>query len=154
VAKIVNTIFWGTQRGVIDANGRVILPAEWRQMLGGNLIITRGIERCLLMFSLPKFRTIVAAIDKLGFELSDARKWGRYLAGMASEAAIDPEGSVSIPSGLKDFAGLTSTVVLVGVVDHVEIWDDHKYGACVSALESEMPDVTERIGKLKQGRTV
>jgi MraZ protein len=141
-------MFLGHNQHAIDEKGRLTLPAKWRAELVSGVVVTRGLDDCLFVFPQTKFESIAAEIDQAGIELSDAREWARYIAGMAEQVEVDKQGRILIPENLRQFAHLNGDAVVLGVVSRIEIWKPEKYQERNQAIESNASVVAERMGQM------
>ncbi|MCR5654075.1 MAG: division/cell wall cluster transcriptional repressor MraZ [Lachnospiraceae bacterium] len=106
----------------IDAKGRLIIPAKYREGLGESFMITKGLEGCLYLQENYDFE---ATVDKLSAQSNmnpKVRKMKRFYLGGAQEVELDKTGRILVPGVLREYAGLDKEVVFVGVGDRVEIW--------------------------------
>lgn len=137
-------MFMGEYNHTIDAKGRLIIPSRFRETLGNEFVITKGLEGCLLVFEKYEFKTVF--IDKLN-EKSDfeanVRKIKRFFISGAQEVEVDKQGRILVPGVLREHAALEKDVVLAGVGGHVEIWDKGKWDE-ISAYE-DINDIAEEL---------
>ena len=138
----------GTHRTKLDDKGRLTLPGKWIQEFSHGLILTRGVDQSLLMFSVAKFESVATGIDRLGIESADVRKWARFMSALAVDLEPDKRGRVPISPAQLKFAGITGDVVLVGVLGYVQIWDPQKYEEAESTDLSAITQIAERVDKL------
>jgi MraZ protein len=116
-------VFLGEHQHTVDDKGRVVMPARFRAQLADGLVATRGFDRCLYIFRLEDFHREaqeVMARDRTDME---KRNRSRSIYGGASDLPLDKQGRLPIPQSLRDYARLTRDVVVLGVLDHIEIWD-------------------------------
>ncbi len=144
-------MFVGTYQHTFDDKGRLTLPAKWRSELAGGVVVTRGVDKCLYIFTRAKFEKMAAEIEDQGIERIDARSWGRHVAGNASDADADKQGRIIIPQSLRDYAGLNGQVVVVGVIGHIEVWDPKQHSETELKSESDVENVAERMGSMMRG---
>lgn len=130
----------------IDEKGRLIIPARLRDDLGENFVICNGLEGCLFVYSQEEWSKFVAELETLPRMSKDARIYKRYFFGSASEGTFDKQGRVLVPTPLRKAANLEKDVVLVGVLDHVEIWDKTLWEEQSIVSEEELDAIAERIG--------
>lgn len=143
-------MFLGEFTHTLDEKGRLTLPARWREALGERVVVTRGIEPCLYVFSLSAFERFMAEIGRAGRAKADTRALSRLFTGMATDDEPDKQGRVTIPQSLREYAGLNSEAVLVGVYDYVEIWDPGKYREVNAQVEANRAELAERVGDVLQ----
>ena len=129
----------------IDEKGRLIIPAKLRDDLGENFVICNGLEGCLFVYSQEEWSKFVAELETLPRMSKDARIYKRYFFGSASAGTFDKQGRVLVPTPLRKSANLEKDVVLVGVQDHVEIWDKALWEEQSMVSEEELDAIAERI---------
>ena len=114
----------GTYSHSLDAKGRLIIPAKLREELGASFIITKSPDSCLSVYSKEEWENFIGALSKLPKISSEpARRVRRFYFGNSTELEPDKQGRIVIPQELRTFANLTKDIALVGVDDHLEIWD-------------------------------
>ncbi len=146
-------MFFGSYQHTIDDKGRLTLPAKWRSELAGGVVVTRGLDGCLFIFPLEKFRAMAAETDAQGVALADARAWSRYLLGHAADVDPDKQGRVLIPQDLRTFANIDGEVVVMGVMSRIEVWNPQHYKQANEHLEADANAVAERMGHTMQQMT-
>lgn len=130
----------------LDAKGRVFLPAKWREELAGEVVVTAGQERCLFVMTREAFSRRAAQLETLSSDQKANRDYKRMFFSSASEETVDKAGRMSIPVGLRRFAGLESKeVVLIGVADRAEIWDRSSWSSYRGSVEGEYAQITEEL---------
>jgi len=138
----------GEYTHTLDDKKRLSLPAKFRKELGKGIIVTRGLDRCLFMFSASSWKAIVAKMESLSMGAGDSRGFNRFMLSGAVEAEIDSAGRILIPDFLKSFAGLKSKVVFAGVGDRVEIWDQKRWETYTARIEAEADAMAEKLGSI------
>ena len=134
----------GEFRHNIDAKGRINFPARLREALGSSFVITKGLDNCLAVYRLEDWKTLEEKTRAL--PLSRSRQIQRFLFAGAVLAEPDKQGRVLIPQNLREHAGLTDEVTVVGVSSRVEIWDSARWDALNAELTSE--SVAETMDEL------
>ena len=129
-------MFIGEYTHTVDEKNRFSLPAKFRKELGSKVVVTRGKDHCLQLLPHKTWVAISEEVGKLGHVDSDQR-YARFTFSGASEIEIDSIGRILIPEFLREFAGLKNTLVVTGVHDRVEIWNDKRWTAYRKKLESE-----------------
>lgn len=127
----------------LDDKGRVILPARHRERLLSGLVITRGMDRCLDVWPIGEFEKRVAEVASLPQESKQARRRQRMLLSGAHDDVPDSQGRIVIPSVLREYAGLERELVIVGMVNHVEIWDRTRWEQEQGEAEDDFADTDE-----------
>ncbi|MEK9577963.1 MAG: division/cell wall cluster transcriptional repressor MraZ [Aquiluna sp.] len=113
----------GTHTPKLDEKGRLILPAKFRDELSEGVVITRGQERCLYVFSKSEFASVHEKIRQAPVTSEDARKYLRVFLSGATDDQPDKQGRVLLPQLLREYAGLQKELVIIGVGSRAEIWD-------------------------------
>jgi MraZ protein len=134
----------------LDGEGRLVLPARWREALGPSVVVTRGLDRCLFVYPADKFERLARQLERLAFAKSDARALSRYLFAEAEANSPDEQGQIALTSPLRAYAGLDTQVTIVGVNDHLEIWDPRRYAEADAKIQAEAVAVSERLGEVLQ----
>jgi MraZ protein len=134
----------------LDGEGRLVLPARWREELGESVVVTRGLDRCLFVFPADRFDRLARLLERLAFVKSDARALSRYLFDEAEANSPNEQGQIALTSPLRAYAGLDAQVTIVGVNDHLEIWDPGRYAETDAKAEAEAVEVSERLSEVLQ----
>lgn len=145
--KGVRRMLMGIYEHALDAKGRLIIPAKLREELGDNFFITKNVDSCLAIYpenEWQKFKEKLDTLPKISSEA--ARRLRRFYFGNSQLLEADKQGRVLIPQTLRDFAGLTKDVTLVGVDDHVEIWDQESWNKYNE--ENNIDDILYDLGDI------
>lgn len=129
-------MFIGEYTHTVDEKNRFSLPSKFRKELGNKVVVTRGKDHCLVLYPHKTWVAISEEVKKLGHVESDQR-YARFTFSGASLIEIDSIGRILIPEFLREFATLKNSIVLTGVHDRVEIWNDKRWAAYRKKLESE-----------------
>ncbi len=132
----------------LDEKKRVSLPAKFRSELGKKVVITRGLDGCLFIYSEAEWGKFAAKLSEMSMGQSDSRAFNRFILGGAVETDVDASGRVLIPDFLKTFANLGSQVVLAGVVSRVEIWNQDAWQQYTGTIESKADLLAEKLGDI------
>ena len=119
-------MFMGTYGHSIDAKGRVIVPAKFREVLGDSFVVTLGLDGCLFVYPEEEWEDFVKQLKELPGS-KEARKLQRYFMAGAAPCDVDKQGRVLIPSSLREKVGLDKDVVFVGVMSKIEIWSKGRW---------------------------
>ena len=120
-------MFMGEFNHNVDAKGRAIVPSKFREELGERFIVTKGMDGCLFLYTMPAWKEYVDKLSKLPTTNSNARRFVRIVTSGASECEPDGNGRIMIPANLRVFAGITKEIVTIGANDRVEIWDKQRW---------------------------
>jgi MraZ protein len=132
----------------LDAKKRLAIPAKFRKELGEGAVLTRGLDACLFVFPLQQWHQLAEKLANLPMGQQDSRSFGRLLLSGAVEVEFDTLGRVLIPEYLKQYAGLARSVVVAGVYNRLEIWNEEKWKAYKSNLEKNSDNIAEKLGEL------
>ena len=136
-------MFLGTYTPRMDEKGRLILPAKYREELADGLVLTRGQERCIYVFSSEEFQNVHQQMRQAPLTSRQARDYIRVFLSGASDETPDKQGRVTIPPGLREYAGLDREVTVIGAGDRAEIWDTAAWNAYLEEKESEFSSTDE-----------
>ncbi|MBR5406814.1 MAG: division/cell wall cluster transcriptional repressor MraZ [Lachnospiraceae bacterium] len=138
-------MFMGEYNHTIDAKGRLIIPAKFREELGEAFVITNGNDGCLNIYTKEAWETFLEKLLLLpGNE--DKRKMVRALVSQADSVELDKQGRILIPNTLRERAGLIKDVVLAGAIDKIEVWDKSNWETATG--DTDIDDIAERLADL------
>jgi MraZ protein len=129
----------------IDDKSRLVLPSKLRNGLGERFIITRGLEKCLYVYSIAEWNEIEKKLKTLPFTKKDARTFIRTFFSGAAECEFDRQGRTCITQPLVSYAGLTRECVIIGANDRVEIWDKGEWDKFMMENASQLSDIAENL---------
>ena len=138
-------MFIGEFHHNLDDKGRIAIPSKYREILGNNFVITRGIEHCIYVYPETTFNHIVTKLESLPFTKKDARAFMRFFMSGATAVELDKQGRVNVPSPLVNYANLSKKCVIVGTGDRLEIWDEEAFNEFMSSCNDEMSDIAENL---------
>ncbi len=121
-------MFMGEYNHTLDVKGRLIIPSKYREDLGEEFVISRGMDGCLFVYSNPAWEAMEQKLVSLPtLTNKDARFFARFFLSGASTVEVDKQGRILLPAHLREFAGLDKDVVLVGAGNRIEIWSKDKW---------------------------
>ena len=135
----------GTHQPKLDDKGRLILPAKFREELQSGLVITRGQENCLYVFSSSEFAAIHDKIRQAPVTNLEARNYLRVFLSGASDEQPDKQGRVTIPASLRGYAGLDKDLVVIGVGARAEIWNASAWNEYLTKQEAAFANVAAEV---------
>lgn len=135
----------GTHSPKLDDKGRVILPAKFRDDLGGGVVVTRGQDRCLYVFSTQEFERVHERIREAPLANKQARDFLRMFLSGASAEKPDSQNRITIPASLRAYAGLDRELVVTGVGAHAEIWNADSWNAYADAHEETYAELEQEV---------
>ena len=135
----------GTHTPKLDDKGRVILPAKFRDDLSGGVVVTRGQDRCLYVFSTQEFERVHERIREAPLANKQARDFLRMFLSGASAEKPDSQNRITIPPPLRAYAGLERDLVVTGVGAHAEIWNADAWNAYAEANEENYAELEQEV---------
>jgi MraZ protein len=117
----------GYHKRTIDSKGRIILPREFRQQFSTGLVVTRGLDNCLFFYPLDEWQKLVSRIEEMPAGSEATRRFSRLFFSNASHLMPDGQGRVLIPPHLREMAGLSKEVVMVGLSNKAEVWNPEQW---------------------------
>lgn len=138
-------MFLGTYAPKLDDKGRVILPAKFRPELESGIVLTRGQERCIYVFSQREFERVHERIRQAPLTSAGARDFLRLFLSGASAETPDSQHRVTVPPNLRSYAGLGRELTVIGVGDRAEIWDTPTWESYYAAKETDFSSTTEEV---------
>jgi len=139
----------GEYTHTIDDKNRVSLPSKWRSLMGKKIVIAPGLDQCLFAFTLAEWQRIAEKLSENSSMLSaDMRSFTRYMFGGASEVAVDNIGRVLVPDFLRERANLKTKVVLIGVQNRLEIWNEKSWTDYKKQVEKRADSLAEKLSGL------
>ena len=116
-------MFYGEYQHAIDIKGRLKVPSKFREGLGEKFIVTKGLDQCLFAYSPSEWNILESKLRALPFTDKDVRAFIRFFFAGATECELDNQSRVLIPQNLREYAGFTKDLCVIGVSTRVEIWD-------------------------------
>ena len=142
-------MFMGEYNHTIDAKGRLIIPSKFRDKLGDEFVVTKGLDGCLFVYDNAEWSAFEEKLKLLPLTNKDARQFVRFFLAGATLAEVDKQGRILVPSTLREFAALEKEVVLVGVASRVEIWSKARWEDAASY--DDMEEIAEHMAELGLG---
>ena len=130
-------MFMGEYNHTIDAKGRLIIPSKFREALGDEFVVTKGMDGCLFVFDNSEWQAFEAKLRSLPMIDKEARQFTRYFLAGAASLEVDKQGRILLPAVLREFADITKDAVLVGVGNRVEIWSKDRWEGTVTYQDME-----------------
>lgn len=138
-------MFMGEYHHNLDDKNRLIIPSKFRDELGDEFIITRGIDACLFVYSKSSWQKIVDKLETLPFTKKDARNFNRFFLSGATAVELDKQGRAGISQTLTNYAALDKECVVIGVGDRLEIWAKENWDNFYNSAKDNMSDIAENL---------
>ncbi|KXB66424.1 protein MraZ [Parvimonas sp. KA00067] len=141
-------MFLGDFPHTLDDKGRLIMPSKFRNELGTNFIVTRGLEGCLFVFTESKWNEFTEQLNSKGLSKKDVRSITRFFCSCAMTSDLDKQGRFLVNKNLREFAGIERDVMIIGVSDRIEIWSKEKWNEYSEAEYSDDNIMSEKFDGL------
>jgi MraZ protein len=138
-------MFLGRFEHSVDNKGRVAVPARFRGELNGELVITRGNDRCLYLFTQDAWEPLAAKLNALPTGDADARNMRRAVFSAAEPVELDKQGRMMIPDHLRQYSGITGNVFIIGLGTYVEIWDRQSWLDLDGRIEENVDVISSHL---------
>jgi len=138
-------MFFGTYTPRLDDKGRLFLPAKFRDELAEGLVVTRGQERCLYVWSMEEFNKLTERLRETSVTSKSARNYVRMFFAGASDETPDKQGRITVPPMLRGYASLERDCVVIGAMNRIEIWDAASWQTYSDEQEQAFADLSEEV---------
>ena len=145
------TLFTGEYQHTLDEKGRFCMPAKFRGTLGDRLMVTKGLDGCLFVYTKEEWAVLEEKLKRLPFTNSHARAFARFLFGGAVEYEVDKQGRILLTSHLREYAGLNKELVLIGVGTRIEIWSKENWEVYSQKTEESYEELAEKMVEFDLG---
>ena len=142
-------MFMGEYNHTVDAKGRLIIPSKFRESLGDEFVVTKGMDGCLFVYDNEEWKKFEEKLLSLPMMDKQVRQFTRYFLAGAASVEVDKQGRILIPSVLREFADITKDAVLVGVASRIEIWSRERWEGTVSF--EDMDEISNHMFELGIG---
>jgi len=132
----------------MDEKGRLAVPAKFRKSLSRGVVITRGLDNCLFVYTQTEWEKLVSKLAALPIAKANTRAFSRLMLAGAMDAELDNQGRIGIPEYLRQFAGITKLVVVAGLYNRLEIWDEARWNTYKQQTEGKSNEIAEALGEL------
>lgn len=127
--------FMGEYNHTVDAKGRLIIPATYREKLGERFVVTKGIDDCLVVYAMEQWEELLEKLSQISMTRQNNRNFNRFMLGKAGEVELDSHGRILLNNAFREYAQIEKEVVLVGAGKYIEIWAKDKYEEMMNGLD-------------------
>ena len=138
-------MFMGEYQHSIDAKGRMIVPAKFREILGETFVLTRGLDHCIFGYPMDEWRKLEQKLKDLPMTNKDARAFARFFFSGANEVELDKQGRINIPSTLIQHAKLEKECIVLGVSSKIEIWAKDTWNSYFEESSESFNEIAENL---------
>ncbi len=142
------TMFIGEFKHNLDLKGRLAVPVKFRQKLSGGAIVTRGLDKCLFVFSDKEWEVLAQKLIALPLAQANSRAFVRLMFAGAMDVELDKQGRILIPDYLRDYAGLKKETIVAGLYNRFEIWNSESWKEYKNKTESQSDEIAEKLSEL------
>ena len=139
-------MYMGEYNHSIDTKGRMIIPSKFRETLGDEFVVTKGLDGCLFVFDQTEWSAFEEKLKSLPITNKEARQFVRFFLAGAAAMEVDKQGRILLPGVLREFADITKDVTLIGVGSRIEIWSKERWEGTNSY--DDMEDIAEHMAEL------
>lgn len=141
-------MFIGEYNHSIDDKGRLAIPSKFREDLQRGAVVTRGLDNCLFVYTFEEWQKLADKLAQLPISQSNTRAFSRLMLAGAMDVELDKQGRVVLPEYLRDYASVKKKVVVAGLYNRLEIWDESAWNKYKTATEKDSNDIAEALGEL------
>ena len=141
-------MFIGEYNHSVDVKNRLALPSKFRKDLGKKVVVTRGLDKCLFVYPMDAWQELAQKLGTMPIGEASTRSFVRLMLAGATDVSSDAQGRVRIPDYLKEYAHIKKDVVVAGLFNRLEIWDEKKWDKYKTAAEKNTDEIAENLGKL------
>ena len=138
----------GEYRHNVDTKGRISVPSKFRDDLGQSFVVTKGLDNCLFAYSKEEWKNLENKLNTLPLTNQEARAFKRFFFSGAAECEVDKQGRVNIPQSLRDYAKLQKDVVIVGLSNRAEIWNNNQWDKYNGQNSDDITKLESQMSKL------
>lgn len=141
-------MFIGEYKHSVDEKGRLAIPVKFRQTLKDGAVVTRGLDSCLFLYPQSEWNSLAEKLSRLPISQAKARAFARLMLAGAMEVAIDGQGRAMIPEYLREYAKIGKKVIVAGLYNRLELWDEKNWNKYKRGTESKSGEIAETLGEL------
>ena len=141
-------MFIGEYQHSLDEKGRLAIPAKFRDELKVGAVITRGLDNCLFLFTKMQWSQLAEKLATLPLSHANSRAFARLMLAGAMEVELDGQGRILVPGFLRQYAKLGTSVVVAGLMNRLEVWDESQWKQYKEKAEGDSTDIAEHMGSL------
>jgi MraZ protein len=145
---LVDNMIIGQYNYNLDPKKRLTIPTKFRSVLTDGAVLTRGIDGCLFLYPQKQWDQLADKLSKLPLSQSSARSFARVMLAGAMDMVLDSLGRILIPDYLKNYAKLDKKVVIAGLYDRIEIWDEDRWQKYGQTTDTQVEDIAEGLKEL------
>ncbi len=139
-------MFIGEYNHNLDEKGRLAIPVKFREDLRGGAVVTKGLDGCLFLYPMNEWRILADKLSQLPISQANTRAFARLMLAGAMDVSLDKQGRIVIPDYLRKYINLTKKVVINGLYNRLEVWDEGAWEEYKQKTEADSGDIAEQLG--------
>ena len=141
-------MFIGEYQHVVDQKKRVAIPSKFRVRFKKGAVITRGLDNCLFIYPKEEWNAIAEKLGNMPVGERSTRSFVRLMLAGAVDVDLDSQGRILVPEYLKQYSKIDKNVVIAGLFNRLELWDENQWGKYKISAEESQDEIAEQLGKL------
>ncbi len=141
-------MFIGEYQHSIDDRGRLAIPSKFRAQIKKGAVVTRGLDNCLFLYTQEEWEKLANKLASLPISQANTRAFSRLMLAGAMDVKLDSHGRIIVPQYLRNFSSITKKVIIAGLFNRLEIWDEEKWNTYKLATEKNSSEIAEKLGEL------
>lgn len=141
-------MFIGEYNHNLDEKGRLAIPVKFREELKGGAVVTKGLDGCLFLYPLSEWRILADKLSQLPISQANTRAFARLMLAGAMDVSLDKQGRVMIPDYLRKYINLSKKVIINGLYNRLEVWDEDTWEEYKKKTEADSGEIAEQLGEI------
>ena len=142
---VVSAMFMSEYNHTLDTKGRLIIPAKFREVLGEEFVVSKGMDGCLFVYANDDWNAFEQKLTSLPLINKEARQFARFFLAGAATVEVDKQGRILLPASLRTHVGIDKDVVLAGMMERIEIWDKDRWEQATNI--DDMNEIAEMMAE-------
>lgn len=141
-------MFLGEYKHTLDEKGRVSIPSKFRAALKKGAVVTRGLDSSLVVYTHDEWQTLAKKLADLPISQKNSRAFARLMLAGAMDVSVDKQGRITLPEYLREYADMQKRVVIAGLYNRLELWDETKWESYKDETEDNSSAIAEQLSEL------
>ena len=141
-------MFLGEYQHTVDQKGRLAIPAKFREELAEGAVVTRGLDKCLVIYPGSEWASLAERVSRLPQTQPNVRTLSRLLFSGAVDLSLDSQGRTILPQYLRTYAGIAANVAVIGLYQRIEVWGLEEWNAVKATTEAAGGSLAEQLADL------
>lgn len=141
-------MFIGEYNHNLDEKGRLAIPVKFREELKGGAVVTKGLDGCLFLYPISEWKILADKLSHLPISQANTRAFARLMLAGAMDVSLDKQGRVIVPDYLRKYVNLSKKVIINGLYNRLEIWDEDTWEDYKKKTEADSKEIAEQLGEI------